>query len=172
MAEPALTTTSPAPLGQSIGADGPHPRDVHPMSAPSATVAQPTFVLICVEDIGVREMISLLLADAGCAVAAMDVWLWLAGNPIAEPPPEVLILDAWPLRHVAAAAQAYARLAAQPAAVVLLADSPQAAQLAARLGAIATLPLLFSLCDLVTSVQQGASADRECLAASGVGQGV
>jgi hypothetical protein len=121
-------------------------------------------VLICVENVGVRELIGLLLADAGCAVATMNVWPWLAGNPIPAPPPEVLILDAWPLRHADAATLAHARLAAQPAALVLLADSPQSAQLAARLGAVATLPLLFTLHDLVTAVQQGATARANCAA--------
>jgi hypothetical protein len=88
----------------------------------------------------------------------MGVRPWLVMDPILGPLPEVLILDAWPLRHADAAVQAHARLAAQPAAVVLLVDSPQSAHLAAQLGAVATLPLLFTLQDLVSAVQQGASA--------------
>jgi hypothetical protein len=118
-------------------------------------------VLVCVENAGVRELIHLLLVDAGCVVADMDVWPWLGGDPISGPPPEVLILDAWPLRHADAATQAQARLAAQPAAVVLLVDSLQPIQLAAELGAVATLPLLFTLHDLVTAVQRGANAWTE-----------
>lgn len=40
---------------------------------------------------------------------------------------------------------AHARLAAEPAALILLMDSPQPAQLADQLGAVATLSLLFTL---------------------------
>jgi hypothetical protein len=162
MGEPASSGTFPAPTGYSIGpcdgAGGPHPPGGYGIPAPRTTVARPTRVLICVGNAGVRELIGLLLADAGCAVTSLDVRPWLVGDPILGPPPEVLILDAWPLRHADAATQAHARLAAQPAAVVLLVDSPQAVQIAAHLGAIATLPLLFTLHDLVTAVQQGASA--------------
>jgi hypothetical protein len=128
------------------------------MSAPRTTVERPTRVLICVGNAGVRELIGLLLADAGCVVASMDVWPWLVGDSIAGPLPEVLILDAWPLRHADAATQACARLTAQPAAVVLLMDSLQPIQLAAQLGAVATLPLLFTLHDLIAAVQHGAQA--------------
>jgi hypothetical protein len=139
----------------------------------SAVVARPTRVLICVGNAGVRELIHLMLADAGCAVAGMDVRPWLGGDPIPGPTPEVLILDAWPLRHADAATQAHARLAAQPAAVVLLVDSLQPVQLAAELGAVATLPLLFTLHDLVAAVQQGASAwTKGAQAADAVGQGI
>jgi hypothetical protein len=160
MGKPASTGTFTAPTGQSIGArdgaGGPHPPRGHPMPALRAAVARPTRVLICLGNVGVRELIGLLLADAGCTITGMDVWPWLVGDPISGPPPEVLILDAWPLRHADAVTQARARLAAQPAAVVLLVDSPQPVRLTAQLGAVATLPLLFTLQDLVTAVQQGA----------------
>jgi hypothetical protein len=115
-------------------------------------------VLICVGDAGVRQLIGLLLANEGYGITSMDVLSWLGGDPIPEPPPEVLILDAWPLRHADAATQARARLASQSTAVVLLLDSMQPAQIAGQLGAVATLPLLFSLQDLITAVQQGADA--------------
>lgn len=60
----------------------------------------------------------------------------------------------------------------QPAAVVLLLDSPPLIPLVAQLGAIATLPLLFTLNDLITAVQQGASAQAEdAHAATVVGAG-
>ena len=62
--------------------------------------------------------------------------------------------------------QAQARLAAQTAAVVLLVDSPQLAHLAAKLGAASTLPLLFTLHDLVTAVQQGANTQTRCALAA------
>jgi hypothetical protein len=137
------------------------------MTAPHVRVVPPTRVLICVGNTGVRELIGLLLADAGCAVTSTDVWLWLAGSPIPGPPSEVLILDAWPLRHADAATQAHARLAGRTAALVLLVDSPLSVQLAAELGAVATLPLLFTLDDLVAAVQQGRGTQaEETLAAS------
>jgi hypothetical protein len=162
MGKPAPTRTFPAPTGQLIGARdgaaGQHPPGRHSMSAPRAAVARPTRVLICLGNAGVRELIGLLLADAGCAVTEMDVTPWLADEPIAGLPCEVLILDAWPLRHADAATQARARLAAQPAALVLLMDSPQPAQLADQLGAVATLPLLFTLQELVSAVQLGSRA--------------
>ena len=166
MGKLAPTRTFLAPTGQSIRArDGGAGR--------RAVVARPTRVLICVGNAGVRELIGLLLADAGCMIADMDVWPWLDGDPIPGPPAEVLILDAWPLRHARAATQAQARLAAQPAAVVLLVDNLQPVQLAAQLGVVATLPLLFTLHDLVTAVQQGASAWTEgAQAADAVGGGI
>jgi DNA-binding NtrC family response regulator len=149
---------------------GLHTTMAPPIFATRADDTQSLRVLICVQSEGVRELIRLILADAGYAVAAMDVLCWLIGNPTPEPPPEVLILDAWPLRHADAMLQAQARLAAQPAAVVLLVDSPQLAHLAAKLGAASTLPLLFTLHDLVTAVQQGANTQTRCaLAADAVG---
>jgi len=177
MGDLAPTGTFPAPTGQSVGArdgaGGVPPRSGHPMSAPRVTVTRPTHVLICLGNAGVRGLIGLLLADAGCVVTDMDVWPWLDGDPIAGPPAEVLILDAWPLRHAGAVTQAYARLAAQPAAVILLVDSPQPVQLAAELGAVATLPLLFTLHDLVITVQQAASGRTEAAqAADAVGGGI
>jgi hypothetical protein len=84
----------------------------------------------------------------------------LDGDPTPEPESEVLILDAWPLRHADAAAQAHAQLAAQSAAVVLLVDSPYPTYLAAQFGAVAILPLLFTPHDLVTAVRQGAQTKR------------
>ena len=158
----APNKTSLAPAGQSIEARGgviesPSP-DMHSLSTLRATARQPISVLICVADAGVRQLIGLLLANEGYGVTSMDVLSWIGGDPIPMPPPEVLILDAWPLRHADAAAQARARLASQPAAVVLLLDSLQPAQIADQLGAVATLPLLFTLEDLITAVQQGADA--------------
>ena len=140
------------------GTDEPHLPPVLPMSTTRAGGARLIQVLICVENAGVRELMSILLADAGCTVTGMDVESWLIGDPIPEPSPEVLILDAWPLRHADAANQAHARLAAQPAALVLLMDSPQPAQLADQLGAIAILPLLFTLQNLATAVQRSSWA--------------
>ena len=128
------------------------------MPATRADRSRPTRVLVCIENMGVRELIGLILVGAGCAVVAMDVLPWLNADSIPEPRPDVLILDAWPLRHAEAAAQAHVRLAAQPAAIILLIDSLQPVQLAAELGAIVILPLLFTLRDLVAAVQQGASA--------------
>jgi DNA-binding NtrC family response regulator len=140
------------------GTDEPHLPPVLPMSTTRAVGAWPIHVLICVENAGVRELISILLADAGCTTTGMDVESWLIGDPIPEPSPKVLILDAWPLRHDDAANQAQARLAAQPAALVLLLDSPQPAQLADQLGAVTILPLLFTLQNLVTAVQRSSEA--------------
>ncbi len=131
---------------------------VSPMFVVPADQSQPTRVLICIENTGVRQLIGLMLEDAGCAVATMDVLPWLNADSIPALRPDVLILDAWPLRHAEAVTQAHARLVAQPVAVILLVDSLQPIQVTAELGAIATLPLLFTLHDLVTAVQEGASA--------------
>ena len=159
----AISHLSPAsqfrtPLVQPIGAYGgaseSHTPLLSPVPATRAAGAWPTHVLICVGNAGVRELIGLLLADAGYAVTGMDVAPWLIGDALPGPPPEVLILDAWPLRHADAAIQAHARLATQAAALVLLVDSPQPAQLADQFGAVATLPLSFTLHDLVTAMQQ------------------
>jgi hypothetical protein len=60
--------------------------------------------------------------------------------------------------HADAANQAHARLAAQPAALILLMDSPQPGQLADQLGAVTILPLLFTLQNLVTAVQRSSWA--------------
>ena len=167
MGPPAPTSPLRTPVGQPIGVHGgagePPTPLVSPMPITRVAGQRPTRVLICMGNAGVRELIGLLLADAGCAITEMDVTPWLAGEPIAGPPCGVLILDAWPLRHADAATQARARLAAQPAALVLLMDSPQPAHLADQLGAVATLPLLFTLQDLVSAVQQGSEhwrADR------------
>jgi hypothetical protein len=120
--------------------------------------APPPRVLVCVEHKGVRELISLMLAHMGCTVAGMRVMAWLAGDPIPGACPAVLILDTWPLRHADAIGQARLRLAAQPAALVLLSDNPAPAQLVDELGAVATLPLCFNLHDLVAAVQMGYNA--------------
>jgi hypothetical protein len=120
--------------------------------------APPPRVLVCVEHRGVRELINLMLAHIGCTVAGMRVMAWLAGDPIPGACPAVLILDTWPLRHADAIGQARMRLAAQPAALVLLSDNPAPAQLADELGAVATLPLCFNLHDLVAAVQLGHNA--------------
>jgi hypothetical protein len=162
MGPPAPTSSLPTPAGQPMGAHGgagePPTPLVSFMPTMRPAVVRPTRVLICVHNAGVRELIGLLLADAGCAVTDMDVTPWLAGDSIPGPPCEVLILDAWPLRYADVATQAHARLVAQPAALVLLMDSPQPAQLADQLGAVATLPLLFTLQDLVSAVQLGSRA--------------
>ena len=151
-----LRTPSAQPLRSHGDAGEPSTPLISPMPAPSAAGVRPTRVLICVCNAGVSELIGLMLADAGCMVINMDVMPWLAGDPLPGPPSEVLILDAWPLRYSDAATQAYARLTAQPAALVLLMDSPQPAQLADQLGAVATLPLLFTLQDLVSAVRRAA----------------
>jgi len=133
------------------------PRLDLPTKMPAAGIPPPC-VLICVDDAGVRQLIGLMLAHTGCTATGTDVAAWLGGKPTPGPRPTVLLLDAWPLRHAEVASQARVRLAAEPAALVLLVDSPRPTQLATQLGAIASLPLLFSLDDLVTAVQQAHSA--------------
>lgn len=128
------------------------------LPATHAAETQPIHVLICMENAGVCELIGLLLADAGCMATSMDVTAWLIGDPIPGPSPEVLILDAWPLRYANAATQAHIRLAAQPAALVLLLDNQQPTQFADQFSAITTIPMLFTLENLVTAVQQGSQA--------------
>ena len=123
-----------------------------------AQIAPALRVLVCVDHAGVGELIRLQLEYIGCTVAGMNVMDWLVGKPIPGGRSAVLILDTWPLRHADAASQARARLAAEPVALVLLSDSPQPADLAVQFGAIATLPLLFTLHDLVTAIQQGNEA--------------
>ncbi len=53
-------------------------------------------VLVCVSNAGVRELIGLLIEHAACTVIPMDVYSWLAGDAVPEPPADVIILDAWP----------------------------------------------------------------------------
>jgi hypothetical protein len=112
------------------------------------------------ENAGVRELIRLMLVDAGYIVTDLDMVTWLVGDAHVELCPEVVILDAWPLRYREAATLAHAQLVKRPAAVVLLADSTPPAHLADQFGAVATLPLLFTLHNLVTAVQQGGHAIR------------
>jgi hypothetical protein len=72
--------------------------------------------------------------------------------------PTVPILDTWPLQHTNAIGPARMRLAAEPAALVLLTDNLAPTQLTDELGAVAILPLCFSLHDLVTAVRLGHNA--------------
>jgi hypothetical protein len=118
-----------------------------------AELAPPPRVLICVGNASIRELISLLLAHVGCAVAGMEVMDWLMGRHIPGPRPAVLLLDARPLRQIHAVEQARARLAAEPTTLVLLSDIPLSSQLIDELGAVATLPLRFTLHALITAVQ-------------------
>lgn len=89
MGKQALPGIALAPT--SLSSD-PHSPLEQAISSAHTTVAQPTRVLICVENAGVRELMRLMLADAGCAVAAMEVWPWLVGDPSLGPPPDVVIL--------------------------------------------------------------------------------
>jgi hypothetical protein len=131
-----------------------------PVDHPTRTRADqtPPRVLICVEHRGVRELIGLMLAHMGCTVADMSVMAWLAGDSIPGARPAVLILDTWPLQDADAIGQVRIRLAADPAALVLLSDSPVPAHLTDELNAVATLPLCFSLHALVAAVQLGHNA--------------
>ena len=162
MGTPAPTSPLHTPVGQPSGvhsgAGEPPKPPVSSMPVTRVAGERATRVLICMGNAGVRQLIGMLLADVGYAVTEMDVTPWLAGEPIAGPPCGMLILDAWPLRHADAATQARAPFAAQPAALVLLMDSPQPAHLADQLGAVATLPLLITLQDLVSAVQHGSRA--------------
>jgi hypothetical protein len=127
-----------------------------PVDAPSIPAMPiPPRIHVCVEDDGVREMISLLLTDAGYYVTDQDVVTWLVENASTLVPPKVMILDAWPLRQPNTAAMARAQLGKQSAAVVLLVDTPQPPAITDQFGAIATLPLCFTLDDLVFAVEQG-----------------
>jgi hypothetical protein len=123
--------------------------------------ASPFHVLVCVENTGVRELMRLMLVDAGHIVTGLDLATWLVGDAHVGLRPEVAILDAWPLRYREAVTLAHAQLVKRPAAVVLLADSTPPAHLADQFSAVATLPLLFTLYDLVTAVQQAGRAIRE-----------
>src|SRR5687768_9490969 len=123
MGKPAPFRTISAPPRTSIRVSiephrtvgGPHTALVSPIATTRADDTEPVRVLICVQSVCVRELIGLLLVDAGYTVATIDVLGGLDGDPTPEPESEVLILDAWPLRHADAAAQAHAQLAAQSA---------------------------------------------------------
>jgi hypothetical protein len=110
-------------------------------------------VLICVQDSGVSDLLELELEVLGCSASSIPFFDWMDGS---DAPYDAIILDAWPLRHAEALARARVRLAAQPAALILLADTPSQADPSHQLGAVATLPLFFSLQILERTVRQAA----------------
>jgi hypothetical protein len=124
----------------------------------SAGATMPLGVLICVNDGDVSELIRLLLIDAGYAAASLDLYAWFEGITRPDPSPDILLLDAWPLRHPDMARRALAQLTVQSARLILLIDGQQAAQLADDLGATATLQLMFTRDELIMAVQQAGMA--------------
>jgi hypothetical protein len=77
--------------------------------------------------------------------AALDLFAWVEGTARPYPAPDLIILDAWPLRHRDVVRWAQAQLTGHATPLILLGDGPQTALLAKQLGATAILPVLFTV---------------------------
>ena len=114
----------------------------------------PLQVLICMSNDGVGEMLRLLLHDAGYIATTLNLFDWLEGITCSDLPPDIIFVDAWPLRRPEAAKRAQGKLDGSVTGLILLIDGSETALLAQQLGASATLPLLFSRNELVTVMAQ------------------